>query len=664
MSLGVGTRASTNDSHSSLPRSSKLAAGVVIGLMIVYIVFFSTLSIRQHRAFATHGFDLGAFDQGVWNTLHGRFMRMTNEEETDHGLGIHFYPIVALLSPLYLIYGSPETLLVVQSIALALSVWPVFRLTAEKLRSAWGGTVFAFVYLMFPALQGASLSEFHAVTLGAGFLAWAFYSLHRDRAYLFGLFAFLAMSCKEDIPLIVAMMGLYAFFIQKKRGLGLATIGVGLLWFVVAVKVVIPHFNASGRSIHLDHFSYLGHSLEEVIASILTRPELVLNNFQDKLKVGYLLRLCFPAGFLSLLAPQVLLIPAPAIAINFLSTHYTMYALDKFWGSVTAVPFIVISAGWGAAFLVRLVQHKLRVKRGFLLTVFSIYALIFTVFYHARFGYTPLGSNFLRPRITSHHRLGEQLAKTIPSEAIVVAQDHLFPHVSQRETIYVFPNNIADAEYIFLDVSAPPGYVVSDDEYRAIVRDLLEDGRFAIVHSQDGYLILKKGAGNNTLESEFYDFTRADGIESAQPIDVRFGTTTQLKGVLVTRLPGMIVQVESYWQAVETPQEDTHIYLGLFDQDAKPFPDTIHEIRASTWYPLDLWPPGETVRDQAMIQLPAYTEVSSIYVGFFVAPDTAEPYTFARETVLRDAVQTDIMVKNGILLIPAWQEPKSFGGAK
>jgi uncharacterized membrane protein len=579
-------------------RHDHWASWAVIVLISLYVVFFSALSIQNHRAFMTHGFDLGNVDQAVWNTLHGSFLRMTNEERTESRLDTHVDPIIALLSPLYLIYSNPEMLLVVQTIALALGAWPVFRLTATRLHSDWGGTAFALVYLAYPALEGANLSEFHAVTLGAGLLAWAFYSLFKENYGLFGLFAVLAMSCKEDISLIVATMGFYAFFIQKKRKLGLAIFVAGILWFLLAVQVILPTFNDSQRSIHLAHYAYLGNSLKEVLVNIVTRPEIWLKNFQDELKISYLVRLCLPVGFLSLLAPQVLIFAVPLIAINFLSTHYTMYALDMFWGSVAIVPFLVISAGWGAAFLVRTLQRLSKVKVQFLVVVFMLYTLTFTLLYHSRFGYSPLNNDFSWPKISEHNRLGLQLARSIPTDAVVVAQDHLNPHVSQRRTVYIFPFHLDEADYIYIDVSAPPGYIVSDEEYQTAVNQVLNSSDFGIVHSQDGYVLLQRGAKDTPLSQDFHSFARAQNVRDALPLRVQFGRNVQLCAFQIIAHKAMTIEVHSYWQATQNSEEDIHLFIGLFDEHGAPLQDILRELKASAWYPPSLWIPGELVHEQ------------------------------------------------------------------
>src|SRR2546421_407081 len=94
-----------------------------------FAVGFSALSIGRQRAFNTGRFDLGNMTQAVWSTAHGHFLEVTNlaGEQTSR-LGSHFDPILAALAPAWLVWPSPDMLLVVQSLGVALGAPPVFWL--------------------------------------------------------------------------------------------------------------------------------------------------------------------------------------------------------------------------------------------------------------------------------------------------------------------------------------------------------------------------------------------------------------------------------------------------------------------------------------------------------------------------------------------------------
>ncbi|NIN64222.1 MAG: DUF2079 domain-containing protein, partial [Anaerolineae bacterium] len=190
---------------------SWLALGTVGLLIVLYIAVFSALSVARHDAFETLAYDLGNYDQAVWNTIHGRLLRFTNVKGLTIRLAQHVEPILLPVSLFYLIYSSPKTLLVLQTVVVALGAWPVYLLAREKLRSEFGGIVFAAAYLLSPALEAANLYDFHAVSLAPTFLLWAFYFLEKEKDSWFIVFSVLAMSCKEEMSLLIVMIGLYAF---------------------------------------------------------------------------------------------------------------------------------------------------------------------------------------------------------------------------------------------------------------------------------------------------------------------------------------------------------------------------------------------------------------------------------------------------------------------
>ncbi len=131
---------------------------------------------------------------------------------TDSRLAMHVEPIYFLIAPIYWLRQQPETLLILQTVVLALGAWPVFWLARERLESDLAGVAFAAVYLLFPGLEAANLWEFHAVALAAPLLLFAFYYGQAGRWRLFWLFAVLAMMTKEEIPLTAALMGMYFVF--------------------------------------------------------------------------------------------------------------------------------------------------------------------------------------------------------------------------------------------------------------------------------------------------------------------------------------------------------------------------------------------------------------------------------------------------------------------
>jgi len=115
-------------------------------------------------------------------------------------------------------------------------------------------------------------------------------------------------------------------------------------------------------------------------------------------------------------------------------------------------------------------------------------AAIIASFLH---GYVPWGGNYRHFTITPHDRRAAAIIAQIPPDAKVSAHDRLNPHVSGRETIYIFPR-IEDADTVFLDVTGP-AWPQHPSDLAASVDQLLQGG-FGIAAADDGYLLLRRGA--------------------------------------------------------------------------------------------------------------------------------------------------------------------------
>jgi uncharacterized membrane protein len=206
--------------------TSRVAWILLWVLIAAYIAFFGLLTVQKHNAFQTTAFDLGNVDQAVWNTRHGRPFHMTNIEGLTNRLGTHVEPILLPISLLYMVWSDPRLLLLLQSLVVALGAWPVYLIARHALRNTHPGStgvqygmplLFALAYLFFPALQSANVFDFHAVTLAPTFFLFAFYFLETERWGWYAFFCVLTMSCKEDMPLLVIMLGLYALLVRRRK---------------------------------------------------------------------------------------------------------------------------------------------------------------------------------------------------------------------------------------------------------------------------------------------------------------------------------------------------------------------------------------------------------------------------------------------------------------
>ncbi|MCS7001925.1 MAG: DUF2079 domain-containing protein, partial [Dehalococcoidia bacterium] len=195
---------------------TKLVQRLTYVIILLYALTFAQLSVLQHHSHNTHAFDLGNMDQAVWNTSQGRWFEFSNWEGGRTRLAAHVEPILIPIAQIYRVFSGPETLLVLQAIIISLGALPAFWLARDRLRNDFAAITFASAYLLAPELEAATLSDFHPVSLATSFLMFAFYFIHKEKYLWFWVFAILAMSTKEQIPIAIALLGVYIVVVKRR----------------------------------------------------------------------------------------------------------------------------------------------------------------------------------------------------------------------------------------------------------------------------------------------------------------------------------------------------------------------------------------------------------------------------------------------------------------
>ncbi|MEX2723052.1 MAG: DUF2079 domain-containing protein, partial [Candidatus Freyarchaeota archaeon] len=146
----------------------------------VYVVIFSYFTIMKYFSFDALGTDLGIFEQAFWSTITFGLPFCDTVEIGSH-FGVHFDPMLYLLLPLYAIYQSPFTLLVMQSVFLGLGAVPMYVLARDEFKSERVGLVFAILYLLYPSVQWINWYDFHVDCLMPVLLLSMFYLFKKEK---------------------------------------------------------------------------------------------------------------------------------------------------------------------------------------------------------------------------------------------------------------------------------------------------------------------------------------------------------------------------------------------------------------------------------------------------------------------------------------------------
>jgi uncharacterized membrane protein len=444
--------------------------------MAVFAAGFGALAVQEHRAFETGRFDLGNMVQAVWSTAHGRPLDVTElDGEQISRLGAHVDPILAAFAPLWWLWPSPTMLLVVQAAVIALGALPVFWLARKHLGSARLGSLFAFVYLLYAPVQWLPLDEFHPVALACPLLAFAVWYLDEKRLLAALPFLVLAVLTKEELPLVVAGLGVWYALARGQRVAGAAlTIG-GVALGALYLELVIPHFREGAAPAFYERYDAVGGSPGGIVETAFTDPLVLIRAVTEGRDLAYLFQLSLPLIGLFLAAPLLVLPALPELAANLLSEVPTQTSIE-FHYTAPIAPFLVTAAVLGAA----------RAPR------FTPLILAASVAGAVLLG--PLWTGELRPdRISDHDRIAQRAVELVPAEAAVSSTNGLGAHLSARRRIFSFPV-IEEAEWVVVDLrrasyldrrSAPSTTAVP-------LARLRQSGAWETVLEDDGIFVLRR----------------------------------------------------------------------------------------------------------------------------------------------------------------------------
>jgi uncharacterized membrane protein len=455
--------------------------------MAAYAAGFAALSVLRHEAFETGRFDLGNMVQAVWSTAHGHLLQVTNLHGAQISrLAAHVDPILVVFAPLWWIWPSPSLLLTAQALAVALGALPLFWLARKHTGSERAALGFSLAYLLFPATEWMTLNEFHPVSLACPLLLFAIWYLDEDRLLPFACFAALAALTREEVPLVIAGLGIW-YAIGRRRWLAGGTIAAaGVAASAIAIQVVIPHFHGAESSFY-GRYDAVGGSAAGIVRKAFTDPGRLLSVAFDHRGTHYLLNLLLPMAGLALLSPLLLVALIPELALNLLSSvdaqssiHYHYVAAE--------IPILFAAAAIGAG--------KLGRWAGTAGTVVVLTAILGNYWLGPipLWRFVPGGQTFQAKsaHISRHDRIAARMLKLIPATAPVTATNSLGAHLSERKRIFSFPY-LRDATWVIVD-ERKPSLGDHNDHRRGLkrIQQLRHDPRFRLVAAADGVLIFRR----------------------------------------------------------------------------------------------------------------------------------------------------------------------------
>lgn len=354
---------------------------LAIGIL-AFAGYFSFFGILRMNTLYAHYFDLGIMHQTAFNTYRAvttldfsRILELTDPygPEQITRPAIHNDLILAVLAPFYVFHSGPETLIVLQAVIMALGAIPLYliirHLFSWYLLWRWFALAVCSAYFLYPATNYTVIFEFHGVALATTFLIAMFYFWLVGRYRWSLVFAVLALITKEQVSATIAFFGGYIAITglisawrtdakhwkkYRPHWLSWTLILMGVSWFLLSMKVIIPFFRGGNDHFALSYYADLGDSPLEVIGGLFTNPQVVISYLTSQSALEYYYQMFFPLAYLPLLAPLVAGIAAPEYGIVLLSNSENLRNIIYHYSAVIT-PFLFIATVYAVYYLATLV---------------------------------------------------------------------------------------------------------------------------------------------------------------------------------------------------------------------------------------------------------------------------------------------------------------------
>jgi uncharacterized membrane protein len=462
------------------PRSLLVAA-------LLFSAFGLSLSLRWFLNLHMHIWDMGVFDQVVWNTAHGRWFE--SSLEVDNFLGDHFAPVLAVFGLLHHVIPSPYCLMLVQNLCFVLPGLFIGLLVRRRTGNHWVGWAAALLLWCHPSTLSLLTRDFSVLTLVFPLAIALYWYAHQGRLVATTILCALIMTVREDAPIAMAAVGVALLFQPGRRRLGTVLFVGGCTMTILGQWVIVPMFRSGeppdsmSRMIDIElSLAGLGHILGTVVlgkTQWLYIISFLWGTFFLLSLTGWrLLALLFSMGHLMLMPGTLRL-----------TSHYATLPL-----SLTAILLLFLfcdpSSIWTTTLRTRRTMHAWLGVATFL----AVGTFLWNVNQNAwTFGPNPRSAQF------------EEVASHLPDNAKVAASQTVGSRIAHRRYLYLWPEieyfhigqtpePMAQADYIFIDYRR--------EKYKgrtAQVTSLRQDRAWKLVHQNGDFSLYQRGQTAQTV---------------------------------------------------------------------------------------------------------------------------------------------------------------------
>ena len=529
---------------------TKLRIEITKSALAAAVIFFVlTSGFMLHRFYSFYhsytSFDQGIFNQVFWNGIHGRFFQSSLSSYLSsavlhdgnlptvfyHRLGQHFTPALLLWLPIYALFQSSATLLVLQA-ALMTAAGLVLYALARVYLSPQLSTMITVSYYAANVVIGPTLANFHDSCQLPLYMFGLLLALEKRWWWLFAGLAVLLLAVREDSGILLFSVGFYLVLSRRYPRLGLLVCTLSFGYMLVLTNLIMPLFSEDiSRRFMIEQFGgYIeGNqaSTLDVIWALVSNPWRLLKEIFSPFgrTLQYLLAYWLPLAFVPAISPTAWMVAAFPLLTALMRQDFWALSVNMrfalnvvpgiFYGAIiwwSQHPGVLIQGAgrWGDGEMGRWgdgkpgvggggetswndkedFKREFDIKPGFRrFWIFCLsLSLVFTFTSNPHRAWSFLFPTSIDPlvyislpRQWEHAGQIRSLLEQIPGDASVSATTHLVPHLSSRREILGFPSLrlINDArkeisvDYAIADLWQFQQYLVAFDDDRERLRQLL-----------------------------------------------------------------------------------------------------------------------------------------------------------------------------------------------
>lgn len=457
------------------------------------LLFF--MGVANHYYFRTVTYDYGNYNFAFWDYSHFRISPMPTYP--GNFLQDHFSFTLMYFIPIFWLFNwltGTYTLILIQYSLIMVAAWFTYKLIMLKTENIWLGAGVLLYYFVLLGRYTTFSCDVNLAVISACFIPVFLYTFEKKKYLISTVIFILALLSRENIPIWFIFIFIVLIIEHRKDKkavlLSVAGIVISVFYFVLLFKIIIPSIETEDKQFTLFNYAALGASPGEALKYVIRHPiETIklffLNHLDDptfdRVKAEFYIVYLVSGGILLLLRPQYFIWFIPIVAQKVLNDSYIRWGISTYY-SIEVVTLLPLSV------FLTLASLKSKMVQNGLAIITCVSTLAMTIYKLDRVNVViPWTLNPSKEKIYYKGFFQSQMdikkvnkiIKQIPKNARVSASDHLFSHLAQRQSIYLFPT-VKDAEYIIFSVF-DDYFMVSHEENEKSRNQYLSDPNWEIV---------------------------------------------------------------------------------------------------------------------------------------------------------------------------------------